>query len=132
MNISEEMLMNGRRDVLEKFGLKIESDKEGTARSELELQDRHWNLYHMPYGGVQFNMADITAGAAFLTAGGYGVTASGNVDFLRPPAKDTKKLYCSAEVRKMGRRVSFVDAEVSDDAGTQLATYSFVFVNTEA
>ena len=130
MTISEKMLLSAKEDMYEKFGIRILSAENGAAQSELELKPNHWNTYHMPYGGVQFNIADLTSGIAFLSAGGYGVTVSGNVHFLRAPSADIRKLFCRAHVTKRGRRMYFVEAEVTDEAETVLASYSFIFSNS--
>lgn len=124
-----EIIRRGISDIKEKFGFEITVTGEGTAESVLELQERHWNLYGMPYGGVQFNMADLTSGAAFLSAGGVGVTACGHVNFMRPASPDTKKLICRAHVEKTGRMLFVLSASVLDDAGTVLSDYTFTYAH---
>jgi uncharacterized protein (TIGR00369 family) len=95
----------------------------------MTLTPQHWNVYGLPYGGIMFHLADITSGMAFLSAGGNGVTVSGNVNYLRGAGHDTKKLVCHAVVKKAGRKLFFIDAEILDDLETVLSEYTFIFTN---
>lgn len=126
---SEEAIQVGQRDIFEKFGILFTDVKEGRASSEMTLKPQHRNVYGMPYGGIMFHLADITSGMAFLSAGGNGVTVSGNVNFLRGADPDAKKLACHAVVKKAGKNLFFIDADISDDSGSVLSEYSFVFTN---
>lgn len=126
---SEEAIRIGRKDLFDKFGIRFSRVADGKADSELELQPEHRNFYGVPYGGVMFHLADNTAGMAFLSAGGNGVTVNGNVNYLRGAPRETKKISCHASVRKSGRKLFFVDAEVTDDRGNLLSEYSFIFTN---
>ena len=131
-NYSEERIRRASRELLDKFGIDYTSVKDGTAVGELVLQPQHRNLYGIPYGGFLFTLADNTAGMAFLSAGGNGVTVSGNVNYLRGARPETEKLVCRANVKKAGRKLYFVSAEIYDDKETLLSEYSFVFTNIEA
>ena len=125
----KERIQRASRELFDKFGIVYTEVKDGTACGELELQPQHRNLYGIPYGGFLFTLADNTAGMAFLSAGGNGVTGSGNVNYLRGASPDAKRLVCHATVKKPGRRLFFIDAEVSDEFGNVLSEYSFVFTN---
>ena len=126
---SEEAIVSGLRDIESKFGIRFQKFEKGEAISELILTDAHRNMYGIPYGGILFNMADDTAGIAFLSAGGLGVTVNGSANYLRGATPNTKKLICHAQVRKGGKRIFFVSAEISDENGTVLSDYSFIFAN---
>ena len=126
---SEEAIRVGQQDIYEKFGIAFSGVEEGKAHGELILTSEHRNVYGVPYGGVMFHLADITAGMAFLSAGGNGITVSGNVNYLRGANPNAKKLLCQATVKKSGRKLFFINAEVSDDSGKILSEYSFIFTN---
>ena len=128
-NNIEERIQRACKELFDKFGIVYTSVKDGTAVGELDLQPQHRNLYGIPYGGFLFTLADNTAGMAFLSAGGNGVTVSGNVNYLRGARPETEKLICRANVRKAGRKLYFVSAEIDDDQETLLSEYSFVFTN---
>ncbi len=126
---SEDAISVAKQVIWEKFGISFSTVENGTACGELTLNPRYLNFYGVPFGGILFNLADNTAGMAFLSAGGNGVTVSGNVNYLRGAEPDVKKLICRAVVKKPGRRLFFIDAEVSDEFGNILSEYSFVFTN---
>ena len=117
-----------KSDIECKTGFRFVEIGEGRAVSELELQEYHFNPYGIPYGGVLFTMADDTSGVAFLSAGGNGVTINGHVDYLRG-SRDAQKLICTAKVRKAGRRIFYIDADIINEKEEDLCRFKFVFFN---
>ena len=117
-----------KNDIECKTGFRFVKIEEGIAVSELELHEEHFNPYGIPYGGVLFTMADDTAGVAFLSAGGNGVTVNGHVDYLRG-SRDAEKLICTAKVRKAGRRIFYIDADIVNEKALDLCRFKFVFLN---
>ncbi len=117
-----------KRDIECKTGFRFVKVEDGVAVSELELHEEHFNPYGIPYGGVLFTMADDTSGVAFLSAGGNGVTVNGHVDYLRG-ARNAEKLICTAKVRKAGRRIFYIDADIVNEKGLDLCRFKFVFIN---
>ena len=130
ITVNEEALSVLKRDVECKTGFRFVKIEEGVAVSELELHEEHFNPYGIPYGGVLFTMADDTAGCAFISAGGNGVTVNGHVDYLRG-ARDAQKLICTAKVRKAGRRIFYIDADIVNEKGLDLCRFKFVFINLD-
>ena len=127
--ITEDMLRKWMKGVKEKFDIEIEVLEPGNARGTLPLQGQPRNHYGIPFGGVLFNLADNTAGMAFMSAGGNGVTASASVSFMRAAAPKAEKLICHASVKKSGRKLYYVSAEISDDTGQTLTDFDFIFAN---
>ena len=125
----EQRIREASQEIQGKFGICFSEAENGTACGEMNIQPKHRNLYGIPYGGVMFNLADNTAGMAFLSAGGNGITVSGNVNYLRGASPEADKLLCRATVKKAGRKLYFLSAEVTDNFGTLLSEYSFVFTN---
>ncbi len=117
-----------KNDIECKTGFRFIEIGEGKAVSELELQEYHFNPYGIPYGGVLFTMADDTSGVAFLSAGGNGVTINGHVDYLRG-ARNAVKLICTAKVRKAGKKIFFIDADIVNEKEEDLCRFKFVFFN---
>ena len=66
---------------------------------------------------------------AFLSAGGNGITVSGNVSYYRGADPGAESLICRARVVKRGSRLYFVNADVEDLSGRLLSSYSFIFTN---
>lgn len=126
---SEEAMRIGQHDLAEKYGITFSNVADGFACGELELKPMLRNFYGVPYGGVMYHLADNTAGMAFLSMGGNGVTVNGSVNYLRGAKPEAKKLICRASVKKSGRKLFFVSAEVLDDFENLLSEYMFVFTN---
>ncbi|MBQ8693411.1 MAG: PaaI family thioesterase [Synergistaceae bacterium] len=108
------------------FNINFLKAENGEAVAELELEERHKNLFNIPYGGVLFNLADCTTGMAFISLGRPGVTVSASVNFMRG-SQSTSKLICKAKVKRGGRKLFFVKAEITDDNGTVLSDFDFIF-----
>ena len=130
ININHEALKILKDDIECKTGFKFVKIEDGLAVSELELEEEHFNPYGIPYGGVLFTMADDTAGVAFISAGGVGVTVCGHVDYLRG-SRDAQKLICTAKVLKAGRRIHYIDADIVNEKGLDLCRFKFTFINLD-
>lgn len=128
VNINYEALNKLKNDIECKTGFRFIKIEDGIAVSELELSEEHFNPYGIPYGGVLFTMADDTSGVAFISAGGNGVTVNGHVDYLRG-SRDAQKLICTAKVRKAGRRIFYIDADIVNEKRLDLCRFKFVFIN---
>ena len=126
---SEEAIAVGVPDIERRYGIRIRIEEEGRTVGELPLEDRFLNIYGSPDGGILFYLADTTSGIAFLSAGGYGVTASANVNFMRAAKPGTKKVICRAKVKKAGSALCYVSAVITDEEGLLLSEFSFVFCN---
>ena len=114
--------------IFDRFGIRYLRSENGEAEAELPLRDADMNAMGLPFGGILFNLADCTAGAAHRSLGCIGMTVCGESRFLRG-ARDAKKLLCRAKCRKEGKSLGFVDASVEDETGTELAAFPFSFVN---
>ncbi|MBO4212157.1 MAG: PaaI family thioesterase [Oscillospiraceae bacterium] len=112
--------------IFQRFGLRYLKMEQGVAEAELRLKPEDQNYLGVPFGGVIFNLADLTAGAALRSLGSMGVTVSAEVRFLRG-VTGLDKLRCRAEVRKAGGSLVFVDASVYTEQGQELAALSFIF-----
>lgn len=126
--INNEILEKARKDIEEKFNIKFMKINSGEAIGELEILEQYINSWGIPYGGILFNLADVTAGAAYLSAGGNGITVSGHVDYMRS-SKNAEKLICNAKVSKYGKKLCFVDAYIKNDKEINLCKFSFIFAN---
>ena len=94
----------------------------------LPVRAEHMNLYDMVYGGVLFNLMDITAGVANICGGGLGPTVSGNIEYVSR-TKGEKTLRCVGTVRRAGRTFSYIDTEVLGEEDRLLCKGSFIYYN---
>lgn len=126
--MDEERNREAEKLVYDRFGIRILRAENGEAEAEIKLRAEDRNLMGLPFGGVLFNLADCTAGAAVRSLGCFGMTVTGESRFLRG-SRDTERLVCRASIRKNGRSLGFVDAAVEDENGRELAAFSFTFMN---
>jgi uncharacterized protein (TIGR00369 family) len=105
----------------EDIGLQVEDD-----RVVLVASDRHLNAHGTVHGGVLATMIDVAMGSA-VAAGtdGAPVTVALTVTYLEPGRPG--RLEATARVRKRGKRLTVVEAEVQQDGDVvadALATFA--------
>ena len=97
-------------------GLEVESLDDGDARVTLDAGDRHLNPHGTVHGGLLATMVDTAMGAAVATTtedGEAPVTIEMKVTYLEPGKPG--RLVADAHVRKRGRRITIVEAEIVQD-----------------
>ena len=94
------------------LGLAPERLDDGVARVRLVAGDRHLNGHGTVHGGVIATLVDVAMGTAVVAADedARPVTIEMKVTYLEPG--EPGELVAVARVRKHGRRVSIVEAEV--------------------
>ena len=106
--------------------LQVEPGDEGSGTVVLDAGDEHLNPGGAVHGGVLATMVDVAMGEAVRTTGGQSpVTVSLTVTYLEPGRPG--RLEARARVRKRGRRLVVVEAEVVQDedvVADALATFS--------
>lgn len=121
-----EAIRRVEQEAGEKFGIAFESVEAGEAVAFLVVKEEMLNQLGSLYGGALFNLADLTCGAACLSAGGGGPTISGNMDYLSA-ARLGDRICCRARANKVGRNIGFVSCSISGEKGEVIATASFSF-----
>ena len=98
----------------EHVALQVEPLADGTSSVVVDAADEHLNPHGSVHGGVLATMIDVAMGAAVATTGGQApVTVSLAVTYLEPGRPG--RLEASARVRKRGKRLVVVEAEVVQD-----------------
>jgi uncharacterized protein (TIGR00369 family) len=98
----------------ELVGVEIESADGGRSRIRLDAGDDHLNAAGTVHGGAIATLADTAMGAAVKTTGdGSTATVEMKVTYLEPAQPGV--LVAEALVRKQGRRITIVEAEVTQD-----------------
>ena len=110
----------------EHVDLQIQPLEDGTSRVVLDAGDQHLNPGGSVHGGALATMIDVAMGTAVSTTGGESpVTVSLTVTYLEPGRPG--RLEARARVRKRGKRLMVVEAEVVQDGDVvadALATFS--------
>ncbi len=106
--------------------LQVEPQQDGTSTVVVDAGEEHLNPHGTVHGGVLATMIDVAMGTAVATTGGDSpVTVSLTVTYLEPGRPG--RLTATARVRKRGKRLIVVEAEVAqgvDVVADALATFS--------
>ena len=117
----------------ELLGLELVEAEEGRAVVELRAGDRHLNPGGTVHGGAVSTLIDVAMAEALNPMTGEEerpVTIEIKVNYLEPGKPGT--LSCTAKVRKGGKRITIVEAEVTqreNDEVVALATGTYTRVS---
>jgi uncharacterized protein (TIGR00369 family) len=106
----------------ELMGIKIIDYSEGEATLEMEIDERFWNPMGTTHGGVFCDLADAAFGVTFfstLNEGEAFTTINLQINFLKSIKKG--KITAKARMIRRGKRIGFMECEISDSAGNLLA-----------
>jgi len=111
----------------EHVGLELTQASEGQCVAVLRAGEQHLNAHGTVHGGVLATLIDAAMGGAVASTGSEGtpVTVSLTVTYLEPGQPG--QLQARARVRKRGRRLVVVEAEVVQDdtaVAEALATFA--------
>jgi acyl-CoA thioesterase len=110
------------------YGIKFSVIQDGYVRSEMEIRPEYINPLGIVYGSMLYHLADVSSGVAFMSAGGSGPTASGDMQFISS-TEHAEKLFCEARVLKSGRKLFYLQADILDQTDELLARGSYIFYN---
>ena len=96
------------------------------ARGRMPFDRQYCNPYGSMHGGCLYALADTVTGILADNAGCDVTTVEGNLCFLEA-AVDTAYVYCEATMKRCGKHLITVSAEIKDDAGKLLDCGNFVF-----
>jgi uncharacterized protein (TIGR00369 family) len=111
-----------------KFDTVFETAYDGHTIAVMPVKEEYRNVLGMIYGGYVFNLADITCGCAFISAGGHGPTLSGSIDYISDTSKSEKLISEAFDIKK-GNNIHFIECRITDETGALKATAHFKFMN---
>ena len=117
----------------ELVGTELSSAKEGRAVVSLWAEERHLNPNGTVHGGVVYTLVDVSMAEALKTmieGDERPVTIEIKVNYLEPGRPGT--LTSTAQVRKGGKRLTIVEAEVTQEDDSEvvaLATGTYTRVD---
>ena len=111
------------------IGAETPEAEDGSARLDLEADERHLNPAGAIHGGMLATVVDTTMGAAVASAvdGELPVTSQLTITYLRPGKPG--RLVVTARVSKRGENLTICEADVEQDGRTLvhgLATFALV------
>ncbi|MBP5715722.1 MAG: PaaI family thioesterase [Bacteroidales bacterium] len=102
------------------IGARLTEVREGYARAELTVEERHLNGAGVCQGGVMFTLADLAFAAVANGHGILSVGVSNNITYLRSgKLGDTIVAECHERVNH--HKLPFCDITITDGAGETLA-----------
>ncbi len=109
--------------------MKITRLEEYLCEGEIAVIPELCNQLGCLHGGCIATLADTVTGIAACSNGNGAVTVDCNIHYLRP-AKGSV-IRCRASAEKVGKRLSVFRCELTDDAGSLVASGLFTFMLTE-
>lgn len=106
-------------------GIVLEQVEPGYARGSLRVGENSVNPHGKVHGGALATLADTVGGCCACSKGGSCVTANSSMEFLRPAQGPV--IVCRARPKKMGRTLSVIQVELSDESGRLVAAGTFTF-----
>lgn len=106
----------------ELIGIRLVDVGNGRVVMEMDATEKHWNPQKTLHGGVICDIADAAMGASFFTTlqeNETYTTVDLNAKFLRPVISG--KLRASANVVKRGKRLGYMECEVTNEDGDLVA-----------
>ena len=104
------------------IGAQLVEVREGYARAELTVEDRHLNAAGVCQGGVIYTLADLAFAGVCNSHGTLTVTSSANITFVRGATTG----IITAEARELvnHHHLPFSEVQVTDQAGNLLAVFT--------
>lgn len=112
-------------------GLILTKMEQGCAEMKVILEDHGLNVHGIAHGALLFALCDEVTAFAAYRPGSSMLTASANINFLRPGKAGTT-LRAVGKCVKQGRSMSFVDAWVYDGEDALLCTASVIYAHKSA
>jgi uncharacterized protein (TIGR00369 family) len=98
-------------------GLTTQEMDDGGSEVRLQADERHLNAHGTVHGGCLATLVDAAMGRAVFSAGAEGTaTIELKITYLQPGQQG--ELVATAQVRKKGKRITVVEAEVTQDGET--------------
>jgi len=104
-----------RSPFLKLLGLKFRKTAEGIGL-ELDIDEKHANIYGIAHGAVLFALADTAMGWACYDKGMQVVTLDSSVNFIKP-APQGVKLYAVGKILHAGKKTVVTEGSIYDEAG---------------
>jgi acyl-CoA thioesterase len=106
-------------------GIKTVELREGYAKGEIVLDERHANPIGSTHGGVCIYIEEHDIGIAFASPATV-TTVSGNINYLRP-AMNCKKLIGESREIKIGKKMCVYDVMITDENDREIAKATMTY-----
>lgn len=108
---------NGREPFLTHNYMEMAGLGDGTAAVRLSMREESLNRWGTAHGGILFSLCDVAMGMAVVTLRQETiVTVNANIDYLSA-ARAGSVLTATGRVDKLGRKLAYCSAEITDENG---------------
>lgn len=111
------------------LGISVVEMRHGFAKAEMRITKEAKNPIGSVHGGCLFTLADVVCGAAASSYGMQVTTLDSSFHFLRAGLDDCRELFATAQSVKHGKRVTVLEAKVTDQTGRVLCTGTFTYMS---
>lgn len=128
MGIVEDLIASGATTIdpfAQSLNIEVVSANAEQAEGLMRVTPHVLNPYGSVHGGCLVALADSVAGHNMAAAGKLSVTLNSTVNFLSPAVG--KMVKCRSKIQKMGRKISVVSVEATDEKEKLLFTAMFTF-----
>lgn len=118
-------VLDSRPPIAQLIGFEVEQIGQGQAVAVLEAGPQHANPMGTLHGGVLCDVADAAMGMAFASTLEHDesfTTVNLTINFFRPVWKE--RLRAEARVVNRGKNVGYVECDIVNDSGKQIAKAS--------
>jgi uncharacterized protein (TIGR00369 family) len=118
-------MIDGRMEVppvAQQIGIRVNDVGDGRVVMEMDAEEKYWNPMKTVQGGVLGIIADGALGYSFFTTleeNETYTTVDLNIKFLKPVSRG--KIFAKAHVVKRGKRLGYMECEVTNERGDLLA-----------
>ena len=105
--------------------MEVTHEEPGRAEGILTVGPDSINPHGTVHGGALSPLAATVGGCCACSKGGSCVTSGCSIEYLRPA--NGSKIYCTATPKKLGRTLSVVALEMTNDQGAVVATATYTF-----
>lgn len=100
-------------------GCHIDEAGSGWSVCSMDVTDAHRNAFGMIMGGAMVTLADFAAAVIGNRPGKYTTANSVTTTFVGNTKSD--KIFANAVLKRDGRSTNYIEVEITDDKGKQLA-----------
>ena len=100
-------------------GCRIDEAGSGWSVCSMDVTDAHRNAFGMIMGGAMVTLADFAAAVIGNRLGKYTTANSVTTTFVGNTKSD--KIFANAVLKRDGRSTNYIEVEITDDKGKQLA-----------
>ena len=103
------------------LGIELLEASNGSAKTKLDIKDKHLNAMNTVHGGAIFSLADLTLAAAANSYGTVAVAINANISFLKAAINGT--LYAEAIEISKNNKIAYYNINITNSQGDLISCF---------